>query len=935
MTGIFAALLNGMIVSVVLCGLIWLVLRVIPRRAMNAATRYAVWWCVLAVTMTLPLLYLPEPVRHGGTETPTAIPGEISEALTLDAPEDAPVLAMEPLPARTPAAAPPEPFFALPSFPVRVPASAWPVRILGVWAAVSVALFARLLASSWLLSRRRSRSADLPVELAGRVRIWFRLTGLTRRSVRVAASADVDVPVAIGPYRPAILLPWRLLDELDEADLDRVGLHETAHLARRDDYAILVQRVAEALMALHPVVRWITRRIDLEREIACDDFVIAATGNPRGYASCLARIAERNAGVRFTMAAGVADQRSHLSRRIETLLDGARHTGPRLLKTRLALAAAVLCCAMWAAGTGPALLAFAPVPQAPAPRSTHAPPPSLSPTPATQAVAPPGVPVQLPQEQLSGVSGTVVSRAGSPIQSAIVFLRPTGAVEMPRGANRFFRGSTDADGKFTFEGVIPGDYLVFVSHPAYLAVLPDRGSPTVAVAAGRSREVKIEMMDQSTVSGTVVDEDGDPFAGTTVEVLRVTYHQGRLVLTTLSRDKTDDQGKYTVRNLGAGKYYLRATRELAVSADRRGPVANVKPGAQDLRYGSTYYPNAVDPSGATAFFVGDAQNIDGIDVRMKKFPWFHVRGKVLGDLGGLPEVRVMRMPREPGYPPGWSLAASIGLDGSFDLANMWPGQFTIAARTMRGEILGWTPITISDRDLENVVVNAAAADVSGVVRVDSGTEANAPIPALQITLLPGEGPSVFPYAARIEQGGTFTIPRVAPGRYRVALAGVPDGSYLKAIQLGGQNGLNQVLDLRPGSGGAPLEIVISPKAGSIVGAVTDRSGKLLPGGTVTLVPATPSPGHDHLYPIARVDETGRFRIPSVVPGTYRLYAWEQFENTAHWNLEFMRLFESRGERVTISEGGTEQRTLTRISTAEVSELVAKAGPQDWTFYLIR
>ena len=64
-------------------------------------------------------------------------------------------------------------------------------------------------------------------------------------------------------------------------------VHEAAHLARWDDYGLLAQRFIEALFPWHPVVRWITRQMDLEREVACDDFVVEATGQARQYASCL------------------------------------------------------------------------------------------------------------------------------------------------------------------------------------------------------------------------------------------------------------------------------------------------------------------------------------------------------------------------------------------------------------------------------------------------------------------------------------------------------------------------------------------------------------------------------------------------------------------------------------------------------------------------
>ena len=107
------------------------------------------------------------------------------------------------------------------------------------------------------------------------------------------------------------MFPARLLDELDPRELEQIGIHEAAHLLRNDDYALLLQRILEALFALHPVVRWISRRIDLEREIACDDFVIASTNNPQPYAACLARVVQLTGGIRATpIATSAADRRT-------------------------------------------------------------------------------------------------------------------------------------------------------------------------------------------------------------------------------------------------------------------------------------------------------------------------------------------------------------------------------------------------------------------------------------------------------------------------------------------------------------------------------------------------------------------------------------------------------------------------------------------------
>src|SRR5262249_49982512 len=56
MTAMLSARINPPILSVVLAIAAWLAMR---RRILNAATRYLVWWAALAVTLALPLLYLP------------------------------------------------------------------------------------------------------------------------------------------------------------------------------------------------------------------------------------------------------------------------------------------------------------------------------------------------------------------------------------------------------------------------------------------------------------------------------------------------------------------------------------------------------------------------------------------------------------------------------------------------------------------------------------------------------------------------------------------------------------------------------------------------------------------------------------------------------------------------------------------------------------
>jgi beta-lactamase regulating signal transducer with metallopeptidase domain len=116
----------------------------------------------------------------------------------------------------------------------------------------------------------------------------------SRRRVQLCVSDQVSTPTAIGLFRPAVVIPRWAMVELSPSELNTVVLHELAHLERWDDWTNLLQKVCKALFFFHPAVWWIESKLGLEREMACDDFVLAQTGNAHAYAECLVHLAERS-----------------------------------------------------------------------------------------------------------------------------------------------------------------------------------------------------------------------------------------------------------------------------------------------------------------------------------------------------------------------------------------------------------------------------------------------------------------------------------------------------------------------------------------------------------------------------------------------------------------------------------------------------------------
>jgi beta-lactamase regulating signal transducer with metallopeptidase domain len=301
------AILNSLWEGLALAVVAWLALRAVPRA--NASLRYALWCVALIAVMALPLLAIyasSSAVASGGSDPAVAVPQRLAQIM-----------------------------FAL-------------------WYVVATILVLRLIGSYVRLQQLKANASPLPPIYQHRVRRWLEACG-GHRAARLCLSDKVPMPVAIGLSDPVIVLPERLIEQLSDEEFDQIGLHELAHLQRWDDYTNVFQKIVEALLFFNPAVYLIGRQLTLEREIACDDRVIAATGKPLTYAWCLTRLVEATALTRQALPAlGALSTRRQFAIRIERLLE--RRRSGFSLAARFAAAAACVAIAaalLAAARVGP------------------------------------------------------------------------------------------------------------------------------------------------------------------------------------------------------------------------------------------------------------------------------------------------------------------------------------------------------------------------------------------------------------------------------------------------------------------------------------------------------------------------------------------------------------------------------------------------------
>jgi len=205
--------------------------------------------------------------------------------------------------------------------------------VFAAWILLACAGLIRVLAGVRQLRRLRAGCEELDAQQLGPELTHTIEDFRTARRVSLLVSKEVQVPTAVGFFKPAVIIPAWMLEEGASDELRHVMLHELAHLRRRDDWTNLIKKVVKAVLFFHPGVWWMEKELSLHREMACDDEVLAETGNPRSYAESLARVAERNFLRRqIAMAQAAVSKMRQLSTRVTRILDPNRGQSTKIWK---------------------------------------------------------------------------------------------------------------------------------------------------------------------------------------------------------------------------------------------------------------------------------------------------------------------------------------------------------------------------------------------------------------------------------------------------------------------------------------------------------------------------------------------------------------------------------------------------------------------------
>ena len=515
----------------------------------------------------------------------------------------------------------------------------------------------------------------------------------------------------------------------------------------------------------------------------------------------------------------------------------------------------------------------------------------------------------------ASIAGRVVaSNTGRPVRGATMTLL---SWEVMRVAKR---AATDQEGRFEFTGLVPGRYQLSASATGFVAV--EFGGAPVTGRSGEGRPIDVregERFDKAdfslrrpgAIEGRLLDEFGDPAPDLQVQLATVEFVAGRhrLMPVASPMNATDDKGHFRVAGLSPGNYFL--TAPWTQDTEKQGATAAFAP---------TLYPGTTELASAQPIRVGVSEDTTGITLSLVPAPMAKVSGRLV-DAAGQPTVGavMMNLSDRSGGALIVPVRTSTRADGSFTFTGVPPGTYVIqafgqqvsTAGNLGASEFGWAPVTVDGVDITGLTVRVRqgpAARGRIVLEDDDGTLkpgqvriSGRPVEFDSAPLVGGPSPS------DMRPDWTFEVRNLSGFRVLQADVASPDWA-LKRIMLDGRDVTDAVHDFRE-KDVEDLELVLTKRAASVGGRVTDRDGR--PIGNYSIV-VFASDESRWKYPsrfiaMIRPNQDGGFLVRGLPPEDYLVVAVPPVQGTMWQDPEFLATLRGRATAVTLAEG--EKQTL--------------------------
>jgi len=434
---------------------------------------------------------------------------------------------------------------------------------------------------------------------------------------------------------------------------------------------------------------------------------------------------------------------------------------------------------------------------------------------------------------------------------------------------------TAADGRFGFNNVPAGKYSLSAqrrgnSQPQ-LYRQNDQYSTAIAVGPGlASQNIVFPLEAPGSISGTVLDQNGEPAGAAQVWALHKTVSSGRPEIQIVGQNQVDRAGAFHLGHLAPGTYFI------AVSARpwyaRSFPQMAGQPNPElDVAYPITYYGDTTDAASASPVNLAEGGSA-AIQINLHAVPAAHV------DLGA-------SGPEQPHAPP--HLAAEtmggntipiapnmVGVDGRAELGGIAPGRYVLRTMDRNGQHSRFGPGARIDITGNTSITaeNLKTTSLSGQLTFE-GSARPPGQPFLRFSC------GNRPFTMRILNDGSLQSAGqfIQPGHCDVALADA-SGFYLKSIAAGDATPSTDAVELTEGVDNHLVAVAAKGAMSELTG-MTVQNEQPLSSAMVLLLPEDPA--HGSRIRRDQSDSDGTFKLSQILPGRYILLAIDNGKDLAY------------------------------------------------------
>lgn len=506
--------------------------------------------------------------------------------------------------------------------------------------------------------------------------------------------------------------------------------------------------------------------------------------------------------------------------------------------------------------------------------------------------------------QITGtIKGRLVSSDGQPLTNANVMAQSLTGTPSTKPTR------PDAEGRFAFDELTPGSYILVATVPGYIDESMALGNwgdwPRHLIGSN----VKINMIRGGVITGLVTNAKGEPLVGVPVRatLTNVTASSMLNFISGGGMSETDDLGAYRIYGLLPGQYIVNAGGSGRFGQFTATGFDNDVP---------TYYPSSTRDT-AVPVSVRSGDETTGIDIKYKGTDGHSISGVVVGNIPANASpgaVTIMLAHAGTTSVLSLGLAASTEQRRAFSFNGVADGEYDLFANYLvdpkENALIGTKRVTVRGGDVTGIELRLTSlSSMAGTITLDpikpeDKCDKRGSQVIETILKLPADDPKkaaeqplVASYSGlmQLNDKGEFVLRNLQAAKYRMDIKVPSESWYVRTINLPAaaarsqqpatgtpaqpaaaspnSNAWQGTVMIKPGESLSGVSIIVGQDAAGLRGRATPEGTTIREGTRVYLVPVEREQANN----VLRYDETfvksdGTFALGNLAPGRYFILA---------------------------------------------------------------